>query len=311
MIQLLQDLGIAKMAEKLDTIDVKQNFAQQLEHIKETDPQTLMHELLSSALDFGLKLIAAFAIYAVGMWVIRRIKKTVMSTMQRRGRDKAIVSFVQSLLSVLLTLMLIIMVISTLGINTTSLAAILAASGMAIGMALSGAMSNFAGGMLILIFKPFKAGDYIETNGFGGTVHSISIFSTEIHTPDNKTIYIPNGTLSNAPINNFTSCAFRRVEWQIDTAYGTEVEHMREVALSLVEEEKLIQHISDGAPDNPSCNILSLKDSSVLFTIRAWVKAEDYWSVYFNLNNSLYTNLPKAGIQFPFPQMDVHIHKEN
>lgn len=307
----LQDLGFGKaLSERLDTLDYKSDIINKVETLKNSTPQEIFSSLLDDALDFGLKLIAAIAIYIIGLWVISRIKKTVKRTMQKRGTDKSIVTFVQSLLSVILTLVLFVLVISALGINTTSLAAILAAFGMAMGMALSGAMSNFAGGILLLIFKPFKSGDFVETGAFSGIVDSISIFNTKITTPDNKVVYIPNGSISNSPINNYTQNPTRRIEWRIDTEYGTDVELMRKVCLDVLAADHRVLNIAKGAPADPSCNIMTLRDSSVQFVIRCWANTSDYWDLFFEINNKLYTTLPQKGISFPFPQLDVHIDKD-
>ena len=233
------------------------------------------------------------------------------SIFAKRKTEKAIASFVESLTSIALMVILIIITVGTLGVNTTSLAALLAAGGMAIGMALSGTVQNFAGGIMLLVFKPFKAGDFIETeNGYSGTVTDVNIVSTKLTTTDNRIIVIPNGSLSNGTINNFSMNTMRRVEWLVGVEYGTEAEHVKSVLKSIVDSEKRILYTATGAPAEPLIAVNALKDSAVEYLVRVWVKKEDYWDVFYDLNEVIYTTLPKNGIGFPFPQMDVHM-KQN
>ena len=227
---------------------------------------------------------------------------------ERRNTEKAIASFVESLTSISLMVILVIITVGTLGINTTSLAALLAAGGMAIGMALSGTVQNFAGGIMLLVFKPFKAGDFIETqDGFSGTVTDVNIVSTKLTTTDNRIIVIPNGSLSNGTINNYSMNTMRRVEWLVGVEYGTSAEEVKNVLKSIVDGEKRVLYLNTGAPADPLIAINALKDSAVEYVVRVWVKKEDYWDVFYRLNEEIYTVLPSKGINFPFPQMDVHI----
>lgn len=305
---LLQDLGLGNIVpvEKLDSIDVHGQIHKVAETLQSSTPEQIFHYLLDAGLHFCHKFLAAILIYIIGAWVIRRIKKLLAIAFNKRGVDRSVSSFVQSLVSFVLTLVLIVVTISTLGVNTTSLAAVLAALAMALGMSLSGAMSNFAGGVLILIFHPFRSGDFIEAMGISGYVDSISIFNTKIITPDNKIVYVPNGAISNGTIWNYNKNQTRRVEWRVSTAYGTDVEQMRKVCLDILGADKRILTAEDGMAA-PSCNVMSLKDSSVEFVVRCWVRSDDYWDVFFEINNAIYTTLPKEGIQFPFPQLDVHV----
>ncbi|MBO5719878.1 MAG: mechanosensitive ion channel [Bacteroidales bacterium] len=268
-------------------------------------------ELLASMLDklliFGLKLLAALLIYFVGIWIIRRIRKMLGTVFQRRQTDTAIASFVQSFASVALTIILIILVIGTLGIETTSLAALLAAGGVAIGMALSGTVQNFAGGIMLLIFKPFKAGDFIESQGVSGVVDEVNITATKIHTPDNKIIILPNGALSNAIINNYSQMQYRRVEWIVGLDYGCDSRKVKTILRDLLMEDDRILTIVQGAPADPLIELSALADSSVQFVMRAWVKSENYWPVTYAINEAIYEELPAHGVNFPFQQMDIHI----
>ena len=208
-----------ELAEHMDSIRrVSHNFAQTLV----TDPDTALKQLGQDAIDFGLKVLAALAIYFIGIWVIGRLKKVLVRMFTRRKTDKTLASFVTSFISFTLTVLLVVMTVSALGVNTTSLAALLAAGGMAVGMALSGTVQNFAGGIMLLAFKPFKVGDFIEAQGFAGTVTEMTIVSTKLTLPDNRFVSLPNGSLSNGTINNYTRNPYRRVEWKISLAYGTD-----------------------------------------------------------------------------------------
>ena len=210
------------------------------------------------------------------------------------------------------SIILVIITVGTLGVNTTSLAALLAAGGMAIGMALSGTVQNFAGGIMILVFKPFKAGDFIETeNGYSGTVSEVNIFSTKLTTTDNRLIIIPNGSLSNGTVNNYSGNRMRRIEWLVGVEYGTDSEQVKNALKEIVAGESRTLYTATGAPADPLIEVNALLDSAVQYVVRIWVKSEDYWPVYYRLNEQIYTILPQKGIDFPFPQLDVRMVKEN
>ena len=194
---------------------------------------------------------------------------------------------------------------STLGVNVTSLIAVASAATLAIGMALSGTAQNFAGGVMILLMKPYRIGDYISAQGQSGTVRDIKLFSTVITTADNQTIYIPNNSIATAIIDNYSTSETRRVDWTVGISYGDDVDVAREAVLSMLAADPRV--LSDPAP---VVWVAALADSSVNLSIRAWVKNGDYWNVFFEHNERFYKELPKAGINFPFPQMDVHLTKE-
>lgn len=299
---LLQTIPI-----QLDTIDFAGNMAEMAQKIATTPKEQLIHDFIQDAIQFGIKVIFAILIYLVGAWIIKRILKILTNVFERRSTEKAIASFVKSLVSITMTIILIIISISTLGVNTTSLAALLTAGGMAIGMALSGTVQNFAGGIMLLVFKPFKAGDFIEAQGFSGTVSEVNIVSTKLTTTDNRSIIIPNGALSNGTINNYSQNNIRRVEWLVDVVYGADSKHTKEVLKSIIESDGRVLYQATGAPADPMYEINALRDSSVQFIVRAWVKKDDYWNVFFAVNDAIYNELPKQGIAFPFPQLDVHI----
>ena len=303
MLQYLQTPAV----EIADTLDLQKATAELVEKIATTPADQLLSDFADKAIGFGLKVLAALVIYFIGAWIIRKIKKLVHNIFIRRNTEHSIASFVESLVSISLTVFLLIFTISALGINTTSIAALLAAGGMAIGMALSGTVQNFAGGIMLLVFKPFKAGDYIEAQGFSGTVTDVSIVNTKLTTTDNRNIIIPNGVLSNGTINNYSQNVYRRVEWLVDVEYGVSSDQMKSVLKSILDDEKRIVY-APAAPADPMIALNALRDSSVQFVVRAWVRSEDYWSVLYDVNEVIYNRVPEKGIQFPYPQIDVHIN---
>jgi small conductance mechanosensitive channel len=291
-----------------DTLNkVQAEFAAVAEKIATTPADELLGELLNKAIDFGLKVMAAFLIYLVGAWFIRKIKGILKRIFERKGTDSAVSSFVQSITSIALTVMLVITTVGILGIDTTSLAALLAGGGMAIGLALNGTVQNFAGGIMLLIFKPFKAGDFIEAQGYSGTVSELSITSTKLVTTDNRVIIIPNGILSNNIINNFSDQKFRRVDLTVDVEYGSSSDEVKQLLASMIENDIRILN----TPAAPFIALSALKESSVQFTLRLWVNSSDYWNVYYELTERIYKELPENGIQFPFPQLDINIKTNN
>lgn len=290
-----------------DSLDLKGSAEKFVEKVTTTPADVLLKELGNDALQFGLKVLAALAIYFIGAWVIKRIKKLLGNIFERRKTDKAIASFTMSLVSISLTILLIILTVGTLGVNTTSLAAILAAGGMAIGMALSGTVQNFAGGIMLLVFKPFKAGDFIEAQGFSGTVSEVNIVSTKLTTTDNRVIVLPNGSLSSGTINNISQNPIRRLEWKIGVEYGSNIDQARKVILGILNADARVLHGKD-APDEPNVKLSGLLDSSVEIQARCWVRTDDYWNLLWEVNELIYNELPKNGIDFPFPQLDVHLH---
>lgn len=247
----------------------------------------------------------ALAIIALiaGKIIIRKIVKIVAKNMEKRGTDATLRPFFVTMLNFGLQTILYVTVIGILGIETTSFAAILASAGLAIGMALSGTLQNFAGGVMILLFKPFKAGDVIEAQGYTGTVKEIQLFVTVLTTPDNKTIIIPNGPLSNGSLVNFSTQATRRVDWTFGIGYGDDVDKAREVINTLINTDNRI--LKDPVP---FVAVSELADSSVNFTVRCWVNSPDYWAVFFDMNENVYKTFGKEGLNIPFPQMDVHVH---
>lgn len=262
--------------------------------------------IADTVIRWGLKVIAALLIYLAGAWLIRRLKKILRNVFTRRKVEPSLSSFTISFVNISLTVLLFVVVVTILGVPASTFAALLAAGGLAVGMALSGTLQNFAGGVMILLFKPFKVGDYIEAGGFGGTVDAINITSTQIHTPDNKTIFLPNGSLSNNSIQNNTASKIRRVEWNISISYGDDAGKGIELLQKyLLEDPRVIS--GQDAPDRPFAALSQLGDSAIILTARAWTHVPDYWNLYFDINRKIYEDFPRQGMSFPYPQLDVHV----
>ena len=292
------------ITSKVDTAKIAaRDFAEALV----SNPSEALHQLGVEAIHFGLKLLLAIVIYIVGAWIIRLVKRAMTRMFEKRKTDKTVSSFVSSFTSVILTIALIVLTISTLGVNTTSLAALLAGGGVALGMALSGTLQNFSGGLLILAFKPFKVGDFIEAQGYAGTVTEMSIISTRLTLPDNRSVIIPHGTLANGNINNYSKNPVRRLEWKVSLEYGVDAEACKAKRLEIAVADPRVVDSSEKGAQDPFAAVSSLGDSSVEFVLRAWVKSADYWPVFFAVNDAIYKQLPEAGFHFPFPQMDIHI----
>lgn len=270
-----------------------------------TKLEKLMQKLWDWGVDAGSHLLGAIIIFIVGRIIISFLNKLVARILVRRKVDPSIQSFVKSLVSILLTVLLIVAVISKLGVETTSFAALLASAGVAVGMALSGNLQNFAGGLIVLLFRPYKVGDVIESQGETGTVREIQIFHTILTTFDNKVIYIPNGALSSGTVINYSREELRRVDWTIGVEYDTDYDTVERTVRDLVAADKRI--LTEPAP---FVALHALADSSVNVTVRVWVKNADYWGVYFDMNKRIYAEFNKKGIGFPFPQLTVHQAKD-
>ena len=290
---------------------VQADLAAIAEKLTTTPADVLIADLVDKSIAFGLKVLAAILIYTLGIWVIRKLKKVINRVFERRETDPAIASFVLSILSIGMTIILVITSVGVLGVDTTSLAALLAGGGMAIGMALNGTVQNFAGGIMILAFRPFKSGDYIQYEEFEGTVTEVNIVSTKLTTADNRTIIIPNGALSNGTINNFSHNKVRRVEWLIDVEYGTDVEKTKVLLQDLLDDDARILTKETGAPADPFVGLSNLAASSVQIVAKVWVNKADYWPVKFDMNEKIYREFPKNGINFPYQKIDINILTQN
>lgn len=267
--------------------------------------QIFIQQLIDWSVSAGGRVIGAIIIFVVGRFLISFVKKLVAKLLMKRHVDAGIQSFVRSLVNILLTILLIIAVIGKLGVETTSFAALLASAGVAIGMALSGNLQNFAGGLIVLLFRPFKVGDWIESQGVSGTVREIQIFHTILTTGDNKVIYIPNGALSSGTVTNYSREDTRRVEWVIGVEYGENYDKVESTVHRILAADSRILN----APE-PFIALHALDASSVNIVIRVWVKSSDYWGVYFDVNKNIYAVFNKEGIGFPFPQLTVHQAKD-
>lgn len=281
------------------------------EKLQTTPADVIISDLLSKAVTFGVMLLAAIAIYTFGIWLIRKISRLLKRVFENRKTDPVIASFIQSIISIAMTIMLTIITVGALGVDTTALAALLAGGGMAIGMALNGTVQNFAGGIMILAFRPFKSGDYIKYEEFEGTVTEVNIVNTKLTTADNRTIIIPNGALSNGTIYNFTHNNVRRVEWLIDVEYGTDVEKTKELLQDLLDDDPRILTKETGAPADPFVGLNNLASSSIQIVAKVWVNKSDYWPVKFLMNERIYQEFPKNGINFPYQKLDINILNQN
>ena len=280
--------------------DVKES----VEQLFSIDYSQLVDKLLEGALVVGLKIIAALVIYYIGRWIVRRVMKFMDKIYEKKSVEKSLRSFLSGVVKVLLYVVIVLIIIQVLGINTTSLVAMLASAGLAIGMALSGTLQNFAGGVMILLLRPYRIGDYIDAQGEEGTVRKIGLFSTEIITVDNRIIYIPNSTISTSVIDNYSTSEMRRVDWTVSVEYGTDPEKVRKVLVDMLKSDSRV-----AADPAPVVFLVNLADSSVDFSARAWCKNEDYWGLKFDIQERIYVELPKNDINFPFPQLDVNLKK--
>lgn len=260
-----------------------------------------LEKLIDFSIDAGKDILVAVLIYVVGRFIIKYISKLVVKIMEKRKLETSVQTFLRSLLNILLNLILAFAIIGKLGVETTSFAALLASAGVAIGMALSGNLSNFAGGLIILVFKPFKVGDYIEGAGVSGTVQEIQIFHTILVTPDNRVIFAPNGSLSSNAVINYSKKDIRRVDFTFGVEYNEDFEKVKAVVQQVIDSDSRILK-------DPSfvIEIGALSASSVDITVRVWVKSSDYWNVFFWMNRTVYATFNKEGIGFPFPQLTVH-----
>lgn len=265
----------------------------------------MISSLTGMAVDFGLKLLAAIIVLAGGMWIAKRIARSFKRMLERRKADASLVSFLGSFINILLRIFVIIISLATVGVQMTSIVAVLGAASLAVGMALSGTMQNFAGGIIIMFLKPFKVDDIITTaDGKTGVVKKIMIFTTEIHTFDNQVILLPNGTLSNSQITNLSMTDTRRADLSIAISYGDNIDVARKEIIAIIKADKRV--LKDPAP---VVFVAELADSAVVLGVRYWTKSDDMLPSRGDMMEAIYNKLPKKKIHFPFPQMDVHVKK--
>jgi small conductance mechanosensitive channel len=241
----------------------------------------------------------------IGLWVIKILGKGFSRAMDKADLEVSLKKFLLSLVRIMLKILLFISVISMLGVQMTSFIALLGAAGLAVGLALQGSLSNFAGGVLLLLFKPIKVGDFIDAQGYAGTVNAIQVFNTILKTPDNKTIFIPNGILSNGSITNFSTEETRRVDFTFGISYGDDIKKTKDTLNELIKKDARIL-----ADPEPLVVLSELADSSVNFTVRVWVKSSDYWGVYFDMQENVKLTFDAQGISIPFPQRDIHVYNQ-
>lgn len=308
MLQLLQN-----DTEKLQNLILpdsvqKEKFAEavdKIEHLSSIDLRQMLADVGEEAGWILLKIVVALVIYFIGKQLIRWVLRLMDKAFLHHKVEASLCNFLRSLVKVLLMIMLLLAIVQTLGVNTSSFLAMFASAGLAIGMALSGTLQNFAGGVVLLILRPYKVGDYIEAQGQSGTVESIGLFSTCLKTPDNQTIYVPNNSIATSIIDNYSQSETRRVDWTLSISYGDDVDVARREILAMLSSDERV--LTDTPP---VVYVKNLGESSVNLSIRAWVANGDYWGLYFDMNEKMYKELPSKGINFPFPQMDVHVKKE-
>ena len=299
-------------AEKLESLIVpdsvqKARFAEAVRTLANEDfVKNIWSEMANWLVWTGIKFLISLAIFYVGRWLLRKLVVLADAIMTRRGVEVSLHSFLLTAIKVLGYVFITLIIVSTLGFNSSSFIAVLASMGLAIGMALSGTLQNFAGGIMLLVLRPYRVGDYIESQDVSGTVVSINLFNTVLHTTDKKTIYVPNNAISTSVINNFSTSKIRRCSWKVSVSYGDDYDVIRAAMLDIIERD------GRALPSpEPYVRIDALADSAVVIEARVWVLNSDYWAMYDAVTEAFYKELPKCGANFPFPQLDVHISKDN
>ena len=262
-------------------------------------------KLTGMALTWAPKLAGAILVLILGLWMVKLFIKGLKKMLSRRKIDPSLLSFIASFLGSLLRILVVISVMGMAGIQMTSFIALLGAAGLAMGMALSGTLQNFAGGVIILIFRPFNVGDYIQAQGHAGIVREITIFTTHLNTVDNKVIILPNGPLATNDLVNYTKEETRRIDWTFGIAYGDDIRDFKQAMTDFIREDERIF-----TEPEPFIALAELADSSVNFTVRVWAKTSDYWNIFFEINEKAYTRFADYGLHIPFPQMDIHLQEK-
>ena len=297
------DTIATEVSETLQDTTALSQMTERFKYMTTTPPSEWLPQIVHTYLvPLGLKILAAVIVFLLGRWIIKLIKKRMANGLMSRHGDPTLHSFLSNLVSVVLYFILIISIISILGINTSSLVALLASAGLEVGMSLGGTLQNFAGGVLIIMFRPFKVGDFISAQGHEGRVNEIQIFNTHILTVDNKEVILPNGALATGVLTNYSRQGTRRVDWTFSIAYGEDYDKAKAVLRRLCDEDQRILK----SPE-PFIELVKLNESSVDITVRAWVESADYWGVFFNMNEKVYKTFAQEGLNIPFPQMDIHV----
>ena len=263
-----------------------------------------LETMMQYCVTFGKNLLAAIVIYFVGRFIISKLTRLVRAVMQKKQIEPSLYSFLDSFLTICLHFVLVIAIVGVLGIETSSFVALFASAGVAIGMALSGTLQNFAGGVMILLFRPFRVGDFIEAQGYSGTVNQIQIFSTILTTVDNQTIIIPNGGLATGSLKNYSKQPYRRVDIDVEVAYGSKPDVVRKVLLDICLKDSRIMTQDAMKPFIP---MTSMGSSAISFQVRVWTESANYWGVKFDTTEKIYNRLAEEGIEIPFQQIDVHM----
>lgn len=265
-----------------------------------------LNELVQTyVIPWGINIIFAILIYLVGKVVVGMLVSVFGKIMAKSKYDDMLVDFLKSILNAVLMLFVIVAALDRLGVDTTSLVAILGAAGLAIGLSLQGSLQNFAAGVMLLVFRPFKKGDFVEAGGTAGVVNNITIFTTIMITPDNKEIIVPNGNIYSGNITNFSAKPTRRVDMVVGIGYDSDLKQAKQLLEEMVAADERIL-----AEPAPQVAVSELADSSVNFVVRPWVKSADYWGVLFDFTEAVKVKFDEAGISIPYPQMDVHLHKQ-
>ncbi len=301
--------GLLLQTDKLENLIVpdsvqKEKFAETVKRLAALDVHDIVSEIVSWLIWTGIKICIALAIYYAGRWLLKRVVKMIDALMTRRKTELSLHTFLLTLVKTVGYIILIVAIVSVLGVNLTIFAAVLASAGLAIGMALSSTLQNFAGGVMILVLRPYSIGDYISSQGVSGTVTAIRLFTTTVQTTDKQTIYIPNNMISTSIINNYSTSVTRRCSWKVSVAYGDDYDAVRAAMLAIIMR-------SDKVLKEPAAyvRIDAMADSAVVIEARAWVLNNDYWDVLDSITECFYKELPAAGAHFPFPQLDVHIDR--
>ncbi len=268
--------------------------------------QTLINYLEDAIQLYALDIVIALLIIILGRWVVKGIRSVFGKVLKKRGVDETLSRFMSNIVYALLMAVVFIAAIGQLGVDTTSLVAIIGAAGLAVGLALQGSLSNFASGVMIIIFKPFVAGHYVEAGGVAGTVEEVSVFTTTLRTPDNKIIILPNGQVTGGSITNYSVEQKRRIDFVFGIGYGDDIKKAKEIMTEVISSDERV--LKDPAP---TIGVLELADSSVNFAVRPWVKTADYWSVYWDIMERMKLRFDEEGISIPFPQTDVHLFQQN
>lgn len=265
----------------------------------------IVEYITNAALTIGSKILQIVIIWIIGRWISKRLVNMTKSMMKKKNTDASIQSFLVSFIDIVALIVLLIIIISVVGIDTSSFVALFASAGVAIGMALSGTLQNFAGGVMVLLFRPYKVGDYIEAQGQAGTVKEIQIFNTLLQTPDNRIIIVPNGPLSTGIINNYSRETTRRVDFKFSISYGDDFELAKSVLLDIIGKDARI--MKDPAP---FIELGAMSASSIDITVRVWCNSADYWGIFFDMNKAVYTTFPAKGLHFPYNTITVNMNKD-